>query len=282
MEEIAREAEFAEGTLYNFFKGKIDLYLSLIEEKSKELLDHLHKQASKTIGAGEKIRCLIKAQMGFFDKNRNFFKIFVRERNNFEWMAQKDRNRRLSKVYQTYIDFVAKTIKDDLKHGEFEKKHGFKPPGFVTISPGKRCNLRCAGCYAGSSDASAPALSFEVWDRMMEEKKKLWGSYFTVISGGEPLLYRSDGKDLFDIAKKHSDNFFLMYTNGTLIDEDMAGRLADAGNITPAISVEGFEKETDERRGKGVHKKILRAFANLRNVGVPFGISRRRIQKRKI
>ena len=141
---------------------------------------------------------------------------------------------------------------------EFEKEHGVKPPGFVTISPGKRCNLRCTGCYAGSSDVSAPALSFEVFDRIMEEKKKLWGSYFTVISGGEPLLYKSGGKDLFDIAKKHSDNFFLMYTNGTLINEDMAGRLAEVGNITPAISVEGFEKETDERRGKGVHKKILR------------------------
>ncbi len=119
MEEIAREAEFAEGTLYNFFKGKIDLYLSLIEEKSEELLGYLHKQVSKAVGAGEKIRCLIKAQMGFFDKNRNFFKIFVRERNSFEWMAQKDRTKRLSKVYQTYIDFVARTIKDDLKRGEF-------------------------------------------------------------------------------------------------------------------------------------------------------------------
>jgi MoaA/NifB/PqqE/SkfB family radical SAM enzyme len=157
--------------------------------------------------------------------------------------------------------------------GEFEKEHGFKPPGFVTISPGKRCNLHCTGCYAGSSDASAPALSFEVFDRIMEEKKKLWGSYFTVISGGEPLLYSSDGKDIFDIARKHSDNFFLMYTNGTLIDEKMAERFAEVGNITPAISIEGFEKETDERRGKGVHKKILRAFANLRNVGVPFGVS---------
>ena len=119
MEEIAREAEFAEGTLYNFFKGKIDLYLSLIEEKTEELLDYLHKQVSKAVGAGEKIRCLIKAQMGFFDKNRNFFKIFIREKNSFEWIAQKDRTRRLSKVYQTYIDFVARTIKDDLKHGEF-------------------------------------------------------------------------------------------------------------------------------------------------------------------
>jgi MoaA/NifB/PqqE/SkfB family radical SAM enzyme len=64
-----------------------------------------------------------------------------------------------------------------------------------------------------------------------------------------------------------------MYTNGTLIDKEMAKKLAEVGNITPAISVEGFENETDARRGKGVHKKILEAMENLRSVGVPFGIS---------
>jgi len=58
-----------------------------------------------------------------------------------------------------------------------------------------------------------------------------------------------------------------------IITPEVAERLGKAGNVTTAISVEGYEKETDERRGKGVHKKIREAFANLRNVGVPFGIS---------
>lgn len=47
--------------------------------------------------------------------------------------------------------------------------------------------------------------------------------------------------------------FFLMYTNGTLIDEKTAERFAQCANITPAISVEGFER--------------------LRQAGVPFGVS---------
>ena len=32
---------------------------------------------------------------------------------------------------------------------EFRKKHGFRPPTFVTISPTNVCNLKCKGCYAG-------------------------------------------------------------------------------------------------------------------------------------
>jgi len=86
-------------------------------------------------------------------------------------------------------------------------------------------------------------------------------------------MYKSQGKTLLDIFEKYNDMFFLVYTNGTLITPEIAERLGKAGNVTPAISVEGFEKETDERRGKGTHKKILQAFENLRNAGVPIGIS---------
>jgi len=67
--------------------------------------------------------------------------------------------------------------------------------------------------------------------------------------------------------------YFLFYTNGTLITKDVAKRLAELGNVTPAISIEGYEKETDERRGAGVYKRILESMKNLREVGVPFGVS---------
>jgi MoaA/NifB/PqqE/SkfB family radical SAM enzyme len=164
-------------------------------------------------------------------------------------------------------------LTDNTQKRAFIKKYRFQPPTFLLISPTKRCNLQCTGCYASSSSADAEKLDYDMVDRILTEKKKLWGSHFTVISGGEPLMWKSDEKDIIDIAAQHSDQYFLMYTNGTLIDEKMAQRMAEVGNITPAISVEGFEKETDARRGKGVHKRILKAFENLRNSSVPFGIS---------
>ena len=73
--------------------------------------------------------------------------------------------------------------------------------------------------------------------------------------------------------REFQDNYFLMFTNGTLIDEGVAARLAELGNVTVAISVEGFEPETDRRRGLGVHRKTERAMQTLRRVGAPFGIS---------
>jgi MoaA/NifB/PqqE/SkfB family radical SAM enzyme len=173
-----------------------------------------------------------------------------------------------SLIRNVIIRYVTKRL-----DGTYDRKYGGYPPFLLVISPTKKCNLRCRECYAASSAADAETMSFSVLDRIIQDKKECWDSYFNVISGGEPFLWRSEGKDIFDIAKKHSDCFFLLYTNGTLITEEVAAKLQECGNISPAISIEGLEKETDERRGKGVFKKILEAFALLRRYGVPFGIS---------
>jgi len=155
----------------------------------------------------------------------------------------------------------------------FKHRHeGQSPPATIVVSPTSICNLRCIGCYA-SSEAKGSQLQWEIFNRILCEAKNLWGLRFFTISGGEPLAYRSQGKTLLDAVTEHSDCFFMMYTNGTLIDEAMAQKMADAGNLVPAISVEGFRTLTDQRRGAGVFDKILRAMANLRQVGVPFGIS---------
>lgn len=156
---------------------------------------------------------------------------------------------------------------------KFYSQYGVNPPGFMTISPEGCCNLKCHNCYAASIQGNLPRLSKDVFIKILHEKYNSWGSWFNVISGGEPFLWKDGDFDLIDLAKMHPEQYFMVYTNGTLIDKQKAKRIADAGNISPAISVEGFQKETDARRGNGTHKKILQAFEHLREAGVPFGIS---------
>jgi MoaA/NifB/PqqE/SkfB family radical SAM enzyme len=64
-----------------------------------------------------------------------------------------------------------------------------------------------------------------------------------------------------------------MYTNGTLINDEVAKRISSLGNLIPAISVEGWREKTDARRGEGMFDKIEAAMSRLFNYGVPFGIS---------
>ncbi len=170
-------------------------------------------------------------------------------------------------------EFLTKSNGRNEKIKKYEEEYGVRPPSFLTISPGGNCNLRCKDCYAASVPKVLPSLSAEDVERVLKEKYEKWGSWFTVISGGEPFIWHDGDVDIIEIARRHPEQYFLVYTNGTLIDEKTAKRLAEVGNMTMAISVEGFEKETDERRGKGTYKRILAAFENLRNAGVPFGIA---------
>ena len=156
---------------------------------------------------------------------------------------------------------------------KFKGKYGENPPSFIVLSPTQRCNLNCTGCYAGSNSETAATIPYSTVDKIVGEVHDNFGSRFITISGGEPFMYKSEGKTLLDIFEKYNDMLFLVYTNGTLITPEIAERLHQLKNVTPAISVEGMEEETDNRRGKGVFKRILKAFDNLRNVGVPFGIS---------
>ncbi len=156
---------------------------------------------------------------------------------------------------------------------EFSQKYGELPPSFIVFSPTQICNLKCAGCYAASAADTPATIPYTYVDRIVKEVHDSFGSRFITISGGEPFMYKSNGKSLLDIYQKYGDMLFLVYTNGTLVNDNIAAKLAISANATPAISVEGFEKETDLRRGAGTYKKILRAFDCLRKAGVPFGIS---------
>jgi MoaA/NifB/PqqE/SkfB family radical SAM enzyme len=172
-------------------------------------------------------------------------------------------------VTERLLDTVLENVIVNEKNHVGPREH----PLLLVVSPTGRCNIRCEGCYAASDSANGAGLGFDVFDRIVAEKRKLWDSYLTIVSGGEPFLWWDEGRSLLDLVERHPTEFFMVYTNGTLITDDLAKRMGELGNISPALSLEGFENETDARRGAGVFAKILDAFASLRRHGVPFGIS---------
>jgi len=163
--------------------------------------------------------------------------------------------------------FVNAIFKGVTKNKEYKEKYGFNPPWFLVLSPTMRCNLNCVGCstrrYTKQDD-----LSIEIIDKILNEAKEM-GIYFIVTQGGEMFVY----DEMLEVYKRHSDVYFQVYTNGTLIDKKMANILAKLGNVAPMISLEGFEETTDRRRGKGVFKKVMQAMDNLREAGCFFGAS---------
>jgi len=148
------------------------------------------------------------------------------------------------------------------------KNVGFDIPTLLVVSPTQRCPLKCYGCYS-AEHAKHEDLKYAAFDSLVRQAKEM-GIYFFVITGGEPYIYNH----MFDIFEKHSDVYFQTYTSATTFTKgNHVKRLAELGNVLPCISVEGFEEETDKRRGKGHFKHILAAMASLREHGVPFGFS---------
>ena len=140
-------------------------------------------------------------------------------------------------------------------------------PAFNMISITERCNLACSGCWV--SKGGRNSLDIKQVDGIIKASREQ-GSYFFGILGGEPLLY----KGLIDLFKRHSDCYFQLFTNGTLLTDDIAMQLREAGNVTVLISMEGLEVESDRRRGQDeVYSRTLRGVRACRKAGLLFGIA---------
>lgn len=126
---------------------------------------------------------------------------------------------------------------------EKRKKQGKLYPAFLMISITDNCNLNCQGCWV-KIDNKSKGMDFQTLDNIISNSKNQ-GSYFFGILGGEPLLY----PQLFELLKKHSDCYFQLFTNGTVISESVAEKIRKLGNVSPLISVEGLEDVSDIRRG---------------------------------
>ena len=148
---------------------------------------------------------------------------------------------------------------------------GLATPCTVVIEPTDRCNLHCPECYAKSS-CDGSDLPFERMVEIVEQVIDM-GVTLVTLSGGEPFMRERADRTITRLAERFSNRGFLVYTNGTLIDREIAARLGAAGNVFPAISVEGFEHQTNARRGEGIYQQNRRARDLLAEHSVMTGFS---------
>jgi heme d1 biosynthesis radical SAM protein NirJ len=135
----------------------------------------------------------------------------------------------------------------------------------------RRCNLSCKHCYALSADHDyAGELDTAEVFRVMDDLKACQVPVL-ILSGGEPLLR----PDLFDIAARaRGMGFYVgLSSNGTLIDEPMAERIADAKFDYVGVSLDGIGAVHDRfRRLVGAYTRSLDGIRLLGRSGVKVGL----------
>lgn len=180
--------------------------------------------------------------------------------------------RRLCKNPRVLYNFFNSWVVDGILLGRPKREKiaaelGVSVPSLILIDPTAACNLHCKGCWAGEYN-KADHMEPELFSRIIGEARQL-GICWIVLSGGEPFCY----PNLLDVVAEHPDSVFMAYTNGTLINEKVADRLAELANFSPVFSLEGWREKTDARRGKGTFDKVIRSMDLLRERGVFFGAS---------
>ena len=158
------------------------------------------------------------------------------------------------------------------RSGQYPIVQTSRPRGPVVIwNLIRRCNLTCKHCYALSADHDYPGeLSTQEVVGVMHDLR----SYHVpvlILSGGEPLLR----PDLFEIAE-HAKGFGFyvgLSSNGTLIDDRKADRIAAQGFDYVGISLDGLRETHDRfRRKLGAFDASLAAVRALRERGVKVGL----------
>ena len=233
--------------------------LKYIEKDPMENLDKLLDWSEKIITRENHKEFHRKFRKIAEDPDGNWYKLIERF---FDELSPASRQQFLVN-YMVNSGIIGIPIQDKMK-----KKYNCNVPWAILIDPTSACNLKCTGCWAAEYDKT-DSLSYDLLDRVIKEGKEL-GIYMYIFSGGEPLVRKDD---LIKLAEKHKDCSFLSFTNATLVDEEFAKKLGELGNFGLAISVEGFEEETDMRRGKGTYNKVMEAMDLLKKEGVIFGFS---------
>ncbi len=119
MSDIAREAEFSVGYLYQMWESKRDLYISLLESKNKDFKSYLKQRIDVSDDPFEKINVLIDAHFSFIEENKDFFRIFLSETSQAEMHVYSTVGKRLMRSHAQHMQLVESVFADGIKRGIF-------------------------------------------------------------------------------------------------------------------------------------------------------------------
>jgi MoaA/NifB/PqqE/SkfB family radical SAM enzyme len=156
-------------------------------------------------------------------------------------------------------------------------------PVYVNLDLVARCNNVCLGCYyhyevpkppSAGQGRTGEELPLDLAGRLAEELRVLGAAEVVMAGAGEPLLHSR----FFDViaALKRAGLRTQVFTNGTLIDEDMARRLASSRIDILRVSLWAVTEAEHERWHPGVSPRMLekrlrgiRALAQVRKTARP-------------
>ena len=112
LEEIAKKADVAVGTLYLYFKSKEEMYFGLFEQKATSFMDHLHSQLRTFSNPLEQLKAFVNGMLEYFEKESDFFSIYLYERTNLERVRQNGISKQMFNLATKPVTMLTEIIHD--------------------------------------------------------------------------------------------------------------------------------------------------------------------------
>jgi radical SAM protein with 4Fe4S-binding SPASM domain len=166
---------------------------------------------------------------------------------------------------------------EHLSYGAFsadlhQRQAGERVPLQVSIEVTRRCPLECLHCYnnlpMGDMEARQRELSKEEHFRILDELVEM-GCFWILYTGGE-IFARKDFLEIYTYAKKKGF-LITLFSNGTIITEQIADYLAEWPPFAIEITLYGRSRETYEALTAipGSYDRCLRGIKLLKERGLP-------------
>jgi AcrR family transcriptional regulator len=121
MAEIAQGAEFSVGSLYQFFPSKDAVYVALMEDKFAEYLALVQREVAVARTVLDQLDALIATKFGFFEKHRDFFRIYVTEWGVGECSVKGALGERISGLREEYLALLTRTMEAGIRRRVFQR-----------------------------------------------------------------------------------------------------------------------------------------------------------------
>lgn len=120
VEEIAQEAEFAVGTLYNFFKSKEELYSRIFENLVREFMEEFEKKVFSESDPRVAIAKLIETQFRIFEEHRAFARIVFEISPDGPISIERILPKDIRELRDRHIERVTGIFAEGIRRGQFD------------------------------------------------------------------------------------------------------------------------------------------------------------------
>jgi len=136
----------------------------------------------------------------------------------------------------------------------------------LSIEVTARCNRSCLQCFIRRGESHRPSLPIDIVREIVAE------GYHTNyrhlhITGGEPLLWEHLFEGI-DYAFEIGYQTVFLNTNGSMLSDDICGRLGMYEGLSLSVSLDGPEVLHDHFRGAGSYHQTIRGIENALDAGI--------------